>query len=164
MASRTIDVISKLATGASALLLIGILCHIMLEIILRNIFHTSTFVLDEFVGYAVSGLAFLAMGETFRNGGLISVTLVEALVSRKVWAWSTVFANTLAVAVGLLLTFYIGRSALINFMRGTTSGSIADVPQFIPQAILCIGTAIFLLRALEATIISVKNATSGERS
>ena len=156
--------LSKLASATSALLLVGILCHIILEIVLRNVFSTSTFVLDEFVGYAVSALAFLAMGETFRNGGLISVNLLETLVSRRIWAWSTVFANLLAVSVGLMLTIYIGRSALINFTRGTTSGSIADVPLFIPQTLLTIGTAIFLLRALEATLIAVKNATSGERS
>lgn len=164
MVSRAIDVISKLASGLAALLLLAILCHIIFEIVLRNVFNTSTFVLDEFVGYAVSGLAFLAMGETFRSGGLISVNLLETVVPQKVWAWSTVFANTLAVAVGLMLTLYVGRSAIINFVRGSTSGSIADVPLFIPHLILTIGAGIFLLRAAEAMMISMKTALSDERA
>lgn len=164
MASRAIDLISKAASACSALLLIGVLFHIILEIILRNFFATSTFVLDEFVGYAVSGLTFLAMGETFRRGGLISVTLLETFVSPRIWAWVAVFANLLAVAVGAMLTYYLGRSAVINFMRGSTSGSIADVPQYIPQSIIVIGCAIFLLRAIEATFNAVNTVTSGERS
>ncbi|GHF49784.1 TRAP transporter small permease [Seohaeicola zhoushanensis] len=163
MIGNIVDVTSKTANWLAALLLFCMFGHILYEVILRNFFDTSTFVLDEFVGYAVSGLAFLALGESLRRGEMLSVAILETVLPRRIWAWVSVFANALAIFVGAMMVFFIGRSALINLERGTTSSSVAEIPQVIPQAILCAGAAIFVLRAIEMTWKALGNAVSAER-
>ncbi len=160
MARKFIDLTSNTVNWLAALLVVGMFGLIALEVILRNVFSTSTFVLDEFVGYAVSGMAFLALGESLHRRQLISVSLLQALVSPRAWSWMIVLANALAVFVGVMLTWFIGRSVLINYERGTTSSSVAEVPQAFPQAILWLGATIFLLRAVEATWVAFVAAKS----
>ena len=48
---RAVEGLSRAAGVVSAVLLIGMVLHILLEIVLRAFFSSSTFVLDEFVGY-----------------------------------------------------------------------------------------------------------------
>lgn len=162
LVSKLINIVSRTANWLAVTALCAMFLHIIFEIILRNFFDKSTFVLDEFVGYAVSAMAFLALGETFRNGALIQVSLVRDAVS---WRWRLyleLFGNVAAGFVGIMLFFFIGRSVLKNITRGTLSSSVAEVPQFIPEGIVWIGVAVFLLRVVEAVWHTGVRIRSGE--
>ncbi len=55
--------ISRYAAYASAAILCYMVGHILLEIVLRTFFSTSTFMLDEMIGHGVAALPFfLLMG------------------------------------------------------------------------------------------------------
>ncbi|MZR30728.1 TRAP transporter small permease subunit [Sneathiella sp. DP05] len=129
--------------------------HIILEIILRNSFDTSTFVLDEFVGYAVASLAFLALGETFHKRALIEVTILKDNFSKRNRLFFELFSNLACSVIGSILFYYIGRSVINHFYRGTVSSSVAEVPQFIPEGLLLIGVFVFLLRVFESLWINI---------
>lgn len=147
---KAINVLSQSANWLAVLALVTMFVHIVLEIVLRNFFDSSTFVLDEFVGYAVSALTFLALGEAFRSGALIQVTLVRDLLGARGRFLLDVFGHFAAFSVGVLIAWYIGRSVLRNYERGTTSSSIAEVPQWIPEFFVLLGTIIFTLRVVES--------------
>ena len=58
-------------SGALAMLLIAyLLCHVLLEIVCTSIIGTSTYVLDEFVGYAIATTTFLGLGYSLEEMGL----------------------------------------------------------------------------------------------
>ena len=144
--------LSRIGNGAAIFALVFMFSHIILEIILRNVFRSSTFVLDEFVGHAVSAMTFLALGEALRNGALIRVSLLRDNVSDSVRRGLDFFALASALAVGVFSFWFVGISVLRNFERGTKSSSIAEIPLWIPEALLLCGLAIFSLQALDGLV------------
>lgn len=150
MISRTIDIVSKAANALAMLMLLGMFLHIALEMVLRNVFNTSTFVLDEFVGYAVSALIFMGLGETFRRGELIQVALLRDRLSERGRLALDLFGHAAAAVVGGMIVAFVGFSSLRQFERGTTSSSIAQVPLWIPEFMVFLGSAIFLLRVVQS--------------
>lgn len=140
---------TRIATGAAAIaaaimtLMIG---HILLEIVLRSFFDSSTYVLDEFVGYAVASMTFLTLAYALNDGSLIRVNLVLGRLKGKSRRWVEVGSSSLAFVVFAYILFFFFRSWIRNWDRGTVSGSIAEVPLWIPEGIVLIGLAIFVLQ------------------
>ncbi|MEO1331301.1 MAG: TRAP transporter small permease [Pseudomonadota bacterium] len=147
---RLLDRIARLLSGAgaalAALLIVYILGHILLEIALRVVFSRSTYVLDEFVGYAVAALTFLGLGHAFRSGDLIRVDLITARLDReqrRALELASVAATLLAT---LFCAFWVGRDALRNLLRGAVSESVAEVPLWLPLGMVLLGMLVFALQ------------------
>ena len=93
---------SRLAAQLSAVLLVAMVCHIIVEIVLRSFFATSTFVLDEVVGYGVAAMTFLSLGYALEQGAMIRVnvliTRVGGMPRRALELWSRIRANSAAMS------------------------------------------------------------------
>lgn len=140
--------LSRLAGGIAGLLLVGMVLHILTEIVLRAFFHTSTFVLDEFVGYGVAAITFLSLGYTLEHGALIRVNI---LLSR-VQGWGRRLLEVIAASLTLgLLTFFgwfFWLRVSRHWVRDSVSSSIAQVPMWIPEGLVLLGLALFWLQML----------------
>lgn len=140
--------ISRVAAVFAALALVGMVGHILYEIVLRYFFSTSTFVLDEFVGYGVAASTFLALGYALEHGNLIRVNLLlrrTSGIGRRLLE-ATCAALTLWV-ISLFIWFFWIRVAR-HWTRGTTSSSIAEVPMWIPEGLVLVGLSVFWLQLL----------------
>ncbi|MDW6005321.1 TRAP transporter small permease subunit [Vibrio mangrovi] len=148
---RTSQWINKISLGIAAFLIIYILCHILLEIVLR-LFGMSTYVLDEFVGYAVATMTFLALGYSLEQGSLIRVNaIIDRIPERKRWLLDFVTSAIAAVFfswVGFIWWTTVSR----NFIRGTTSQSLAATPLWIPQGLVLIGIFVLCLTLIARSI------------
>ncbi len=145
-------VASRLSTAGAigaVILMIGMTLHIMTEIALRYFFSTSTYVLDEFVGYGVAAMTFLALGHTFENNVLIRVNFVllkiRSNILRKLVEISCV---VITLVMCSFVASYFWKSVSRNFERGSTSETIAQVPLWIPESLALIGLIIFVIQML----------------
>jgi TRAP-type C4-dicarboxylate transport system permease small subunit len=140
--------ISRVAAGVACALLVGIVGLILYEIILRFFFATSTYVLQEFVGYGVATCTFLSLGYALEHNSLIRVNV---LLNRVGPAWLRVLEALSAlmtmVIVGVLIWFFWLR-VLRHWNRGTVSNSIAEVPMWIPEGALLLGLGILWLQLM----------------
>ncbi len=130
--------------GVILVLMVG---HVLLEIVLRTFFATSTYVLDEFVGYGVAAMTFLSTAYALRNGALIRVNiLLDALPGGGVGRRSIELLCVLLTmsACGLIAVFF-GNSAWRHFTRGTVSETVAEVPMWIPEGFVLVGLVILEL-------------------
>ncbi len=138
--------LSRLAAGAAALALVGMVGMILYEIILRYFFSSSTFMLQEMVGYGVATCTFLALGYTLEHRGLIRVNV---LLTRVGPGWRRVLEAVSAAltmgAIGMLIWFFWLRVTR-HWTRGSVSSSIAEVPLWIPEGVLLLGLGIFWLQ------------------
>jgi TRAP-type C4-dicarboxylate transport system permease small subunit len=138
--------ISRMAAALACLSLIFMVGHILYEIVLRYVFSTSTFVLDEFVGYAVAATTFMALGYALHHGSLIRVNILIGRTTgglrRALEALSAI--ATLAVVSLLIWSFWLRVSR--HWGRGTVSSSIAQVPMWIPEGAVLLGLAVFWLQ------------------
>lgn len=136
--------------GAIMMLMVG---HILVEIALRSVWNSSTYVLDEFVGYGVAAMTFLALPRAVFTDNLIKVSLVDSIVRRDASRrMLTLFRDLASFAICSGLAFFIGRSALRNFNRGRVSETIAEVPLWLPEAIVLLGLGAFLALLLSRII------------
>lgn len=143
---RTITAISRVAGAFAALLLVYIVCHIGYEIILRSVFSSSTFVLDEFVGYAVAAMTFLSLGHALDHGSLIRVDLAITRLTGPVRRWVELFCIACSFFMAGVCAWYVGRNALREWTRGSVSESIAEVPLWIPVGAVWLGIVLLMLQ------------------
>jgi TRAP-type C4-dicarboxylate transport system permease small subunit len=140
--------VSRFAGYVAAAIIMYMLFHVLLEIFLRNVFHTSTFILEEMVGYAVAASAYLGLGYCLERGALIRVTLLlsrfadNSVARRIVEAFcivSTLFVTGLAI-------WHFCRSILRLYERGYTSGTMSNIPSWIPETIMTVGLVLFWIQ------------------
>lgn len=140
--------LSRGAAAIAAILLVGMVLHILLEIVLRAFFSTSTYVLDEFVGYGVAAVTFFSLGYALEHGALIRVNI---LLSRT-YGWIRRSLEILAASLTLVLLTYFAWFFWIrferNWERGTVSSSVAEVPIWIPEGMVLLGLLLFWLQML----------------
>jgi TRAP-type C4-dicarboxylate transport system permease small subunit len=142
----TVFGISKGAAVVSATLLVLMVLHILLEIVLRSFFASSTFVLDEFVGYGVAAMTFLSLGYALETDSLIRVQLLLGRSAPPVRRGLEILAAGLTLALTLFLIAYFWRSFARNWSRGAVSQSIAEVPLWIPEGLVLFGILLFALQ------------------
>lgn len=143
---RVAGALSRAGVYASLLMLFLMLGHIVLEIVLRSFFDSSTLVLEEFVGYGLAGVLFLALGQTLRDGAFIRLDLVLAHSGRALRRLLEALSVGATLALMLFLAHYLQRSVLRNWSRSATSVTVAEVPLWIPEGIALLGLGIFILQ------------------
>ncbi|TWG98912.1 TRAP-type C4-dicarboxylate transport system permease small subunit [Mesorhizobium sp. J18] len=144
----TIFVVSRVAAALACAILVGMVSLILYEIILRYFFASSTYVLDEFVGYGVAACTFLALGYALEHGSLIRVNILLGRTSGLARRLFEAFCAALTmVVIGLFIWFFWIR-VMRHWTRGTTSSSIAEMPMWIPEGAVLLGLSIFWLQLL----------------
>ncbi len=143
---RSVARLSLLAGQASAVLLVAMVLHILFEIVLRSFFDSSTFVLDEFIGYGVAAMTFLSLGYALNEGALIRVNILLGRTRGRPRLGLELFS----VVVTLVLTVFIGayywRSVARNWKREAVSESIAEIPLWIPEGLVLVGMILFAIQ------------------
>ena len=143
------EVVFRISRGAaivSAALLVLMVLHILTEIVLRSFFASSTFVLDEFVGYGVAAMTFLSLGYALEDGSLIRVQLLLTRSPPPARRGLEALCAALTLALSLFLIAHFWHSVSRNWSRGAVSQSIAEVPLWIPEGLVLLGLVLFALQ------------------
>lgn len=147
---------------ASAAILILMVVHILFEIVLRSFFASSTFVLDEFVGYGVAAMTFLALGYALEDGALIRVQILLTRSPRPVRRGLEILCSALTLGMSLFLIAYFWKSVSRNWSRGAVSQSIAEVPLWIPEGLVLLGLVLFTLQLSARLLRLLAPQTGGD--
>ncbi|WP_108659973.1 TRAP transporter small permease subunit [Acuticoccus kandeliae] len=138
-------VVGELLAGAAV---VWMFVHIVVEIVMRAVFATSTFVLDEFVGYMVATLIFGAAGGCLRAKAHLRVGLLLDRLGPRARAVAEAFALLALLFVSILITQYYFAAAERAWSRGTVSQTVAEVPLWIPLGMATLGAANLVLQGL----------------
>ncbi len=145
---RAVGGLAKAAAWLAGALLVAMIAHVLLEIALRALFATSTFVLDEFVGYGVAAVTFLSAGYAFQEMALIRVGLLLDAVQRRTRlrrCLEVACAGTTATVLWFI-AWYFARSVARHLERGSLSETVAQVPLWIPEGLMLLGLIVLNLR------------------
>lgn len=135
--------LAALVAGAMLFLMVG---HTILEMVLRSFFATSTFVLDEFVGYEVAALTALGLGHALRTGGLIRVSLLTRILSPLQHRRLELLVIMLTLAVCAFMCRYQILAIETAITRGTRSNTLAGTPLWAPMSVFLAGIVIFMIQ------------------
>ncbi|MDA8586065.1 TRAP transporter small permease [Rhodobacteraceae bacterium] len=148
------------ATGAmwvSSALLVYMVVHINLEIILRVFFDTSTFSMDEFVGYAVGSMTFLALAHTFQQRKHVRVTVLQGYATGRFAIAVELICIALTFGITLFLARYIWRTLARDFSRGTVSPTLTETPIWLIDAAIFLGLSLFLIQLLATALTTLRD-------
>ncbi|TCK16547.1 TRAP-type C4-dicarboxylate transport system permease small subunit [Marinobacterium mangrovicola] len=151
-----IGLVKRLNQGAGILcgtLIVYMAAHILLEIVLR-LFNTSTYVLNEFIGYAVATMTFMGLGFALERGGLIRVGMVINRLSPNAAMILDLVISSVMCAMFGWLSWYWGINVSRSYSRGITSESLADTPLWIPEGAVLLGL-ILLCLTLSSRVLSL---------
>ena len=146
--------LSLFGAWVSAFLLVYMVCHILTEIFFRTVLDSSTYSLDEFVGYAVAAMTFLSLGHAFQRKSLIRVNILTNAIQGKLFQFVEVLCIIFTFSIMAFFARYIWRSLARNFERGTVSPTLTETPIWIVETVFFIGLCIFLIQML-VSVLSV---------
>jgi len=145
---RIVGLLSTVATGIAALLMLAITGIVGYGVALRYLMNSPQVWTDELVSYLIVLLVMLAAAEVLRRGEHISIDLlVERLGPRATFAVDV--AGMLGVIVVSLVLIVSGWDmAEFSATMGIKSVGYLAVPMWLPQATLPLGFALLALAAL----------------
>jgi len=139
MLDRIAGLLGTVSAAVAAVILAAVTCHILLEILLRNLFNSSTHAVDELVGYGVGAMTILAMAHTLRRGEMIRVHILLARLSNTPRRAVEVVVALLTLIPVMLIGRAFVLSAARSWREGSVSTGLLEVPLWIPEAIFAFG-------------------------
>ncbi len=150
---RLLDGLYATSAALAALCLVFI-CAVILAQSIGRLLGIVVPSAGEFAGYAVATSTFLALAPTFRAGGHIRVTLCLHALPARLQRPLEILAVAITLGLVSYLAWYLGHMTHRSIKLGDVSPGLILLPLWIPQAIMTIGAATFVICLLE-TLISM---------
>jgi len=154
---RLNDLLGTAAIWVSGLLLMYVVGHVSIEIIARSFFDFSTHSMDEFVGYAVGAMTFLALANTFRVRKHVRVSILQSFIRGRLATFAEVVCIVLTFAITAFLARYVFRTLARDWNRGTVSPTLTETPVWIIDSVIFIGLVLFLLQLVTSLFLVVRD-------
>jgi TRAP-type C4-dicarboxylate transport system permease small subunit len=148
---RVVDRIIKVCVGITMVAIVLMMVMMTAESVLRSFFNYSLMVADEFAGYFLMVAVFMGVGYCMRSHSLLRVTILYDRLPIRLRTGMQVVFDLLSLAFTLIVMHQVVRVVINSYVGGTLSISQAEIPVWIPQTIMPIGTSILIL-ALVAEI------------
>lgn len=139
---RAADGLATLAGWVAGFLLLLTTGLILFEIGLRQFLGRSTFIAEEYSGYFMAGMVYLAAAYTLQKAEHIRVGLLRERMSRKGQRLLDLIAGLLGLAFTSLLVVALGNQTLDALHYGTRSFLPSRTPLVYPYAVAFVGAAV----------------------
>lgn len=159
---RFIDSLSNWASKVSAVTLGLMTILILVEITLWNLFEKTTLIADEYCAYGLAAIIFLGAGYCLKERGHIRITLILGFLPEKLSRVISFIATGITTAFMGYLWWYLLKMVQATIRYDSTSGTLTNTPLWIPQTVMLIGAACFLLQLVATTIKTYEAIESGE--
>jgi TRAP-type C4-dicarboxylate transport system permease small subunit len=116
---KTMDAISAVAGALAAALLVIALILNSVEILIRSTIDRTLFITDEYSGYMMCGLTFLALAYTLREKGHIRMTILHSLVKNR----ARLHLDTICYVIGALFSAFVTYHSASLFWDSVATGS-----------------------------------------
>ena len=154
---RVIESLSDWMARISGIMLGLMTILILVEIFLWNVFKKTTLIADEYCAYGLAAIIFMGAGYCLKEKGHIRITIVLGILPEKLSRVITFIATGITTLFMGYLWWYLFKMVSATFRYDSTSGTLTNTPLWIPQTMMLIGAACFLVQ-LFATTIKTCNA------
>lgn len=158
IAKRSADILARIAAIGACCILVAMVAFILYEIILRSGFHSSTYVLDEFIGYGIATMTFLSFAAALKDKALIRVNLILSVTGPGTRRALEVASHALGALLFSYIALYFWKFVSRDYSRGTVSNSVAQVPLWIPEALMLTGLIVLILQFMVLTVHYARGA------
>ncbi len=141
-----IDAVTFGACVGGSICLAGIFILVALEVLSRNILGTSIPFSWDFSAYMMGGCFLLSSGNALKSGSHVRVTALFDVLSPRGVVLLNLAACAVGFAIACVLTYALGNMAYLSFVRGSAAATVVKTPLWIPQGVMTVGAAVFVLQ------------------
>lgn len=154
--SRPFDLIERLSLWLSALCMIGMAALMLLEVVLRGAFNSTTENSDELVGYMLVGVSFLSLALCQSRGAFHRVEMVQMRLGPRGKAVSALVFDLLAFAYVALTGWYLLQFVISSYTRESLAPTPLATPLWMPESVMVVGAALLLVSLGRAVVRDVR--------
>ncbi|MGE0629883.1 MAG: TRAP transporter small permease [Hyphomicrobiaceae bacterium] len=132
----------------AAIALVAMLLLVMVEIVIRGVFGQSTQISDEFSGYFNAALIFLGLGLALKDGQFIRIEFFYARMRGRIMRVTRWFILLCSLSYVGVLLYYILDQITYLYSANIAAPSTSQIPLYLPQLVMPIGSVILLLQLL----------------
>lgn len=151
------------ACGIASGVLMGLSTLLVLtEIVVRSAFSSTLYITEEYSGYFMAALTFLALAYTLRDKSHIRMTFLHTIAKGKAKLWLDIFAFTVGFAFCALLTYTTGEFFWDAVVTKSRSMQISQSYLAIPQFFMPFGTGVMMLQFAAEIMRTILLLRSGQ--
>lgn len=154
--ARPFDPIERISLWLSASCLIGMTSLMLIEVILRGVFNSTTEHSDELVGYLLIGVSFLSLALCQSRGAFHRVEMVQMRLGPRGKAVSALVFDLLSFAYIALTNWYFLQFVMSSYRREAQAPTMLATPLWIPETAMVVGATLLLIVLGRAIVRDVK--------
>jgi len=143
--ARPFDLIERASLWLSAICLIGMTGLMLLEVVLRGVFNSTTEHSDELVGYLLVGVSFLSLALCQSRGAFHRVEMVQMRLGPRGKAFSALVFDSLSFAYIALTNWYFLQFVLSSYNREALAPTVLATPLWIPETVMVVGATLLMI-------------------
>jgi len=143
---RICDKLSVACGIASGVLMVISTLLVLAEIVVRSVFSKTLYITEEYSGYLMAALTFLALAYTLKDKSHIRMTFLHTIAKGKAKLWLDIFAFSVGFAFCALLTYTTGEFFWDAVVTKSRSMQISQSYLAIPQFFMPLGTGVMMLQ------------------
>jgi TRAP-type C4-dicarboxylate transport system permease small subunit len=142
---RKIDLLEKGCTFVASVAFVVMVIIIAVGTVSRYFFSRPLVFVDEYSGYLLVAMGFLAMVSAVKRDLHITVDIVTKALPKRVSAWLEVAAQSIAILISAVLFWFSLTLCLENYTINLRASTIMGTPLWIPQLFIPLGWLVFIL-------------------
>ena len=148
MIERLVSTVSRISAYVAALVMACMTVTVLVEIIVRTFFGTTTHAAEELVGFGLASLVFLALAHAMDRGSLIRVDLILVRLRGGPRRVVELVSIVVALSVTSFVGWYVWLAVVRYWNRNTVSAPSGLVPLWIPQSIVLLGIVLLCIQLI----------------
>ena len=132
----------------------------LLEVVLRGVFNSTTEHSDELVGYLLIGISFLSLALCQSRGAFHRVEMVQMRLGPRGKAVSALVFDLLSFAYIALTDWYFLQFVMSSYRREAVAPTVLATPLWIPETAMVVGATLLLIVLGRAIVRDVKELTA----
>ena len=143
---RLCDRLSNACGLASGLLMVVSTLLVLDEVLVRTAFDTTLYITEEYSGYLMAAMTFLALAYTLKDKSHIRMTFLHTVAKGRVKIWIDIFAFSVGFLFCALLTYTMTDFFWDAVVTKSRSMQITQSYLAIPQFFMPFGTLVMTLQ------------------
>ncbi len=132
--ARLCEGISRASGVIAGIMMLAGLSLVMIEILIRTLFSMTLYITEEFTGYLMVGITFLALAYTLNEKGHIRMVFLHTVLKGRARALLDIYAYAAGLAFSSVITFttacFFWDSVVLQSRSMQISGTYLAIPQF----------------------------------
>lgn len=153
---RPFNLLERTSLWLSAFCLIGMTVLMLLEVVLRGVFNSTTEHSDELVGYLLVGVSFLSLALCQSRGAFHRVEMVQMRLGPRGQAVSALVFNLLSFTYIAITDWYFLQFVMSSYRREAMASTVLGTPLWIPETAMVLGATMLLIVLGKAVVDDVR--------